>query len=188
LRACPLERLLDLGAGCVRELGGLVARLLEEAAPAGLGLAELARRLGLRLLDQLAGLGLRGVEDLGPLALGLGAVTLDLGLARLQLALAGAHLLLRALELRGRRGLRVALERVGELGGGADQMERVHAHGVAGRLDVRGLARGLEHAELCLQLRRVPPERVEGVADAALVVALAGAAELLQRWQRRQRC
>ena len=43
LRARPLERLLDLGAGGVGELGGLVARLLEQPVAAGLGLAELLR-------------------------------------------------------------------------------------------------------------------------------------------------
>ena len=47
LGARPLERLLHLGAGRVRELGRLVARLLEQLGAAGLGLAELLRRLRL---------------------------------------------------------------------------------------------------------------------------------------------
>ena len=93
-----------------------MARLLEQPVAARLGLAQLARRVGVRLRQEVAGLGLRGVDDLGALALRLGAVALDLGLALLQLALLRAHLLLGALQLRCRRGLRVALERVGELG------------------------------------------------------------------------
>ena len=130
-------------------------------------------------VEEVAGLGLRGVHDLGALALRLGAVALDLGLALLQLALLRAHLLLGALQLRRGRRLRVALERVGELGGGADQVERVHADGVAGRLDVGGLARGLEHAQLRLQLGGVAAEGVERLADALLLVAVAGALKLI---------
>ena len=40
----PLERLVDLGPGGVRQLGRLVARLLEQARGAGLGLAQLLAR------------------------------------------------------------------------------------------------------------------------------------------------
>ena len=57
------------------------------------------------------------------------------------------------------------LERVGELGCGANEMEGVHAHRVTGRVDARGLARGLQHAQLRLQLERVAAERVERLAD-----------------------
>ena len=52
-------------------------------------------------------------------------------------------------------------------------MQRVHAHGVPGRLDVGTLARGLEHAQLGLKLGRVAAEGVERLAHAILVVALA---------------
>ena len=186
LRAGPLERLLDLGPGGVRELGRLVPRLLEQPVPARLGLAQLARRVGVGLAEQVAGLGLGGGEDLRALALRLAAVALDLGLALLELVLLLAHLLFGALELRGGRGLGVALERVGELGGGADQVQRVHADGMPGRLDVGGLVRGLEHAELRLQLGGVAAEGVERLAHALLVVALTGALELLHGRQRGQ--
>ena len=129
---------------------------------------------------------LGGGQDLGALALRLGPVALDLGLALLQLVLLRAHLLLGALELRCGGGLGVALERVGELGGGADQVQRVHPDGVPGRLDVGGLARRLEHAELRLQLGGVAAEGVERLADALLVVAVAGALKLLHRRKRGQ--
>jgi hypothetical protein len=162
-----------------------VARLLEQSVPAGLGLAQLPRRVGIRLRDEVARLGLRSIEDLGALALGLGAIALDLGLALLELALLRAHLLLRALQLGRGRGLGVALERVGELGCGPDQVEGVHPDGVPGRLDVGRLPRGLEHAELCLQLRRVAAEGIERLADALLVVALA-LPELLEGGDRGQ--
>ena len=133
---------------------------------ARLGLAHLGRRVAVRVREQLARLVLGRVQDLGPLALALVAVALDLGLVRLQLALRAPDLLLGPAHLRGRGGLRVALERVGELGGGADQVQRVHPDGVTGRLDVGGLARRLEHAQLRLELQRVAAERVEGLADA----------------------
>jgi hypothetical protein len=163
-----------------------MARLLEEPVPARLGLAQLARRVGVRLAQQIAGLGFGGSEDLRALALRLAAVALDLGLALLQLVLLLAHLFFGALELRGGGGLGVALERVGELGCGADQVQRVHADGMPGGLDVGGLVCGLEHAELRLQLRRVAAEGVERLAHALLVVALAGALELLHGRQRGQ--
>ena len=188
LRAGPLERLLDLGAGRVRQLRRLVAGLLEQPVAARLGLAQLARRVGVRLREQVAGLALGGGHDLGALALRLGAVALDLGLALLQLVLLRAHLFLGALELRRRGGLRVALEHVGELGGGADEVQRVHAHRVAGRLDVRGRPRGLQDAELRLQLSRVAAEGVERLANALLVVPLAGALKLLDGREGRQPC
>ena len=103
LRARPFERLLDLGAGGVRELGRLVARLLEQAAALGLGLLQLARRVGMGLREELARLVPRGVQHLRALALALLAVALDLGLALLQVVLAAADLFLGLRELRGRR-------------------------------------------------------------------------------------
>ena len=187
LGACPLQRLLDLGAGGVRELGRLVARLLEQTGGAGLGLLDLLRRLEVGLGEQLARLVLGRVDDLGALTLALCAVALDLGLARLQLVLASRHLFLGPVELRRGGGLGVALDRVGELGGGADQVQRVHADGVAARLDLAGAAGGLQHAELGLELGRVTAERVEGLAHLVGVVALARAREVLDLWQRGQR-
>ncbi|MBA2461456.1 MAG: hypothetical protein H0V45_06795 [Actinobacteria bacterium] len=139
------------------------------------------------LREQLTGLRLRGIRDLGALALRLDAVALDLGLALLQLALLGRHLLLRALQLRGGCVLSVALERVGELRGRADQVESVHANGVTRGVDVRRLARGLQNAKLRLELRGMAPEGVERVAHALLVEALARAAKLINRRQRSQR-
>src|SRR2546430_3262360 len=91
LRARPLESLLDLGPRRVRELGRLVARLLEQARGARFGLFDLLRGLLLRFLRRLPGLGLRGVQHLGPLALALAAEALDLGLAVLQLEIGTAH-------------------------------------------------------------------------------------------------
>ena len=186
LGAGPLERLLDLGARGVRELGRLVARLLEEARGAGLGLLDLLRGLEIRLREQLARLVLGGVDDLCALALALGAVALDLGLARLQLVLAPRDLLLGLSELRRGGGLRVALDRVGELGGGADQVQRVHADGVAARLDRTGAPGGLQHAELSLELGCVAAEGVERLAHLVGVVAFARAREVLDLWQRGQ--
>ena len=105
--------------------------------PLRLGLLQLGGRVGMRLREELARLVPRCVQHLGALALALLAVALDLGLALLQLDLPAAHLLLGPAELSGRGVLRVALERVGELGGGADEMERVHPDRVPGRLDRR---------------------------------------------------
>ena len=45
LRPRPLERLLDLGAGGVGQVGRLVPRLLEQPVPPGLGLLQLRGRL-----------------------------------------------------------------------------------------------------------------------------------------------
>jgi hypothetical protein len=163
-----------------------VAGLLEQAVAAGLGLAKLTGGVGVRLRQELAGLGLRRVDDLGALALGLGPVALDLGLALLQLELLRAHFLLGPLHLRRGRGLRVALERIGELRRRSDQMKRVHADRMTGGLDVGGLARRLQHAQLRLQLGGVAAERVERLADAGLVVAVARALELLQARKRGQ--
>ena len=90
LRAGPFERLLDLGTRGVRQLGRLVARLLEQPGALRLGFVELGRRVAVRIREQLARLGLRGVDDLVALALALVAEALDLALALLQVALAPA--------------------------------------------------------------------------------------------------
>ena len=187
LGAGPLERLLDFGAGGVRELGRLMACLLDEPGGARLGLANLLGHVALCVLEQLARLVPGGVRDLGPLALGLLAVALDLGLAVLQLALAPRDLFLRSRQLIRGRLLGVALERVGELGGRADQVEGVHADGVAGRLDAAGPARGLKDAELRLELGGVAAERIERVPNPVRVVAAARSLrEVLHPRQRRQ--
>ena len=135
LRARPLERLLDLGPSRVGELGRLMARLLEQAGALRLRLPQLGGRLGVGARHDLPRLLVRGAHDLAPLALGLLAVALEVSLLRLELALAPPNLLLRPAELRRRGALGVALERVGELGRGADEVERVHPDEVARRLD-----------------------------------------------------
>ena len=189
LRARPLERLLDLGAGGVRELGRLVAGLLEQAVAARLRLLQLARRVGVRLGEQLAGLVAGGVQHLGALALALLAVALDLGLALLQLVLAAADLLLGPAELRRGCGLRVALDRVGELGGRADQVQRVHADGVAGRLDVRAgrVPAACSTRSCACSCSGVAAEGVEGLADAVRVEAVPALRDVLEPGQRGQR-
>ena len=50
-------------------------------------------------------------------------------------------------------------------------MERVHADGVAARLDLARAAGGLEDAKLRLELDGVAAEGLEGVADGLLVEA-----------------
>ncbi len=186
LRARPLERLLDLGADRVRELGRLVARLLEQPRRSSLGLRDLLRRLLLGLLQRLAGLALGGVHHLGALALALLAIAVDLALPLLEVALAPGHLFLGAAKLRGRSRLRVALDRVGHLGGGPDHVQRIHADGVPGRLDLAALPGGLEHAKLNLELRRVPAERLERLTHLLAVESVRRAREILHPWQRRQ--
>ena len=188
LGAGPLQRLLDLGASGVRELGRLMACLLDEPRGARLGLANLLGHVALCVLEQLARLVPGCVRDLCPLALRLLAVALDLGLAVLQLVLTPRDLFLGPRQLVRGRLLRVALERVGELGGGADQVEGVHADRVTGRLDAAtGPARGLKDAELRLELGRVAAERIERVPNPVRVVAAARSLrEVLHPGQRRQ--
>ena len=77
LCARPVERLVDLGPGGVRELGRLVARLLEQAGAARLGLADLGGRVAVRVREQLARLVLGVVHDLVALALAVVAEALD---------------------------------------------------------------------------------------------------------------
>src|SRR5947209_17839233 len=122
-------------------------RLLDQAGGPRLGLLDLLRGLRLGLLHGLPRLGLGRVDQLGPLALALVAIALDLALALLELALAPRDLLLGAAKLRCRGVLRVALDAVGHLGGGADQVRRVHPAGVAARL-APALPGGLEHPHL----------------------------------------
>jgi hypothetical protein len=129
----------------------------------------------------------RGVHHLRPLALALLPVALDLGLALLEIVLTVPYLFLCFPELCGRGVLGVTLDRVGELGRGANEMERVHPDGMTGRLDRGASAGGLEHAELRLQLRGVTAERVEGLAHALGIEAVAALRDVLEPRQRGQR-
>ena len=176
LRARPLERLLDLGAGGVRQLGRLVARLLEHPVSARLRFTELLRCLAVRVCEQFPDLVPRAVQQLRTLTLALLAVALDLCLALLDPAAAAADLLLRLLELRLRRLLRVTLDGVCELGRGADQMQRVHPYRVARRLDLlpASARRSLQNAKLRLELCVVPAERLERLRHAIRVVPALG--------------
>ena len=183
----PLQRLLDLRARCVRELGGLVPRLLEEAGALGLGVAELLARVAVGLREDLAGLGPGRVQDLSTLALGFLADARNLCLALLELHLRLANLLLGLPDLLGRRLLCVALDRVRELGGRADQVEGVHADGMAGRLGDRAARCGLEHAQLRLERGGVFAESVEGLLDLAPIEPLTRPRDVFEAGQRRQR-
>src|SRR5205814_5965314 len=100
LRPRPLERLLDLRAGRVRQLRRLVSGLLEEPRALRLGLPELGPRLGVRPRDDLVRLLLRRAEDLGSLPFGVLPVPIDVGLLGLELALPLPNLLLSPAELR----------------------------------------------------------------------------------------
>jgi hypothetical protein len=148
-----------------------VAGLLEQPVRARFRLADLGGRMALRLGFYFADLVARRAQHLGALALALLPVALDLALPLLQLALPAADLFLRAPDLGRRCGLSIALDRVGHLRSGADHVQRVHAHGVPARLDLAAARRRLEDAELHLELRRVPPERLERLRDAFRVVA-----------------
>jgi hypothetical protein len=135
-----------------------VTCLLEEARAARLGLTELLRRLAIRVGEKLAGLVPRRVHDLGALPLALLPEALDLALAARENGLLAADLLLRTRELRRGCPLRVPLEHVGEFGGPADEVQRVHPHGVARGIDLRALPGRLEHPELGLELHDVAPK------------------------------
>ena len=111
---------------------------------------------------------------------------LDITLALQRLTLAPRDLFFGASNLRGRSGLRVALDRVGHLGRGPDHVHRVHPHGVPGRLGA-ALAGRLEHAELNLQLGGVAAEGLERLAHLLAVEAVGGARQVLDPRQRRQR-
>jgi hypothetical protein len=162
-----------------------VTCLLEQPGGPRLGLRNLLRGLLLGVLDRLARFALRRVQHLGALPLALLPVAVDLALPLLQVALATGHLLLRPPQLASRGRLRVALDRVGHLRGGADQVQRVHPHRVPGRLGAT--PRRLEHAQLHLELRRMPAEGLEGLSHPLAVVAVGGAREVLDARQRRQR-
>ena len=136
LRAGPLEGLLDLGPRRIRELGRLMASLLEKTGLAGFGLAQLLGRVAVRVGDELAGLGAGRCSGLVAQPLALVAETLDLGVLPLEVLLLLPDLLLGPLVLRRRGLLGVTLEDVGEVGGLADQMERVHPDCVPGRIDL----------------------------------------------------
>ena len=67
-------------------------------------------------------------------------------------------------------------------------MQRVHAHGVTRRLDgLAAPARGLKHAKLRLQLRGVPPESLERLANLVGVVALPALGQVLEARKRGER-
>src|SRR5947209_3643956 len=182
-----LQGLLSLCAGGVRELGRLMARLLDEPGAPRLGLLQLACRVGLRLRQQLAGLVAGRVHHLGTLALDFLRLPLDGRFAVADLALAAHELLLRAGELGRGGGLCVALGRVGELGRRAAEVQRVHAHGVPAGLAAAGAsARSLQHAKLRLQLRDVAAKRVKSLADLIRVEPVPGAGNVLDLRQRSQ--
>ena len=109
------------------------------------------------------------------MALGLLPDPCDLGLALLELHLRLTDLLLGLADLLRGGLLGVTLDRVGELGGRADEVQRVHADGVPRRLGDRAARRGLKHAQLCLQRGHLSAEGLEGLADLLAVVPLAGA-------------
>src|SRR4029079_11412610 len=83
--------------------------------------------------------------------------------------------------------LRIALDRVRELGCRTNEVERVHADGMTRGLHRGAATRRLEHAQLRLQLRDVTAERVEGVAGALGIEPVAGARDVLELWQARKR-
>ena len=148
-----------------------MASLLEQPGATRLCLAELLARLAVRIGDELPGLVAGRGQDLVPLALALLAEPLDVALALLDVLLALAHFVLGALKLCCRGALRVALEHVGELGGLADEVERIHANCVAGRVDLCGATGGLQDPELRLQLDGVATEGVERLANTGFLVA-----------------
>jgi hypothetical protein len=168
----PLERLLDLGSHRVRQLGGLVPRLLDESRGACLRLAAFLARFAVRVGQELTGLFPGRVQRLGTESLALATEALDLALLLAQFLSAFPNLRLRPAELRCRRALGVALDHVGKLSRLPDQMERIHPQRVPGRLDVGCPPCRLEHTQLRLELDDVATERVERLADALLVEAL----------------
>ena len=117
------------------------------------------RRIAIGVCEQLTCFVPGCVQHLCALALALLAVALDLRLAILLLASAAAHLFFGLGQLCLGCLLRVGLHRVRELGGGTNQMQRIHAHGVPGGLDgLPAPARGLQHPQLRLELGGVPTE------------------------------
>jgi len=187
LRTCPFECLFDLGAGRVRELGRLVTRLLEQARAARLCLAKFLCRFLVRFGEELASLVPGRGQNLVALALTLVAVALDIGFLLLEVDLLLPHFLLGPLNLSGGCLLSVTLEHVCELGGLADQVERIHADAMPGGIDLRGPACGLEHAKLGLELDGMATERLECGADGLLVETALRDREVVDARQRRHR-
>jgi hypothetical protein len=67
-------------------------------------------------------------------------------------------------------------------------MQRVHAHRVAGWLDrLAASARGLQYAQLSLELGRVAPEGFERLSDPVGVVALSTLGQVFEARERRER-
>jgi len=58
-------------------------------------------------------------------------------------------------------------------------VQRIHADGVAGRIDLRALAGGLKNPQLRLQLNDVTAKRLERILDALLVLPLGTDREVL---------
>src|SRR5439155_7733179 len=186
LGAGPFERLLHLGASRVRELRGLMARLLEEAGAPGLRLAELLRRVAVSPAEDLSGLVARGVEDLDALLVRLLADSRQLGLLPLELDLRLANLLFRTGNLLCRRLLCVALDRVGEVRRRANEVQRVHADGMSHRVDGPAPRRGLKDAEVRLERGDVTAEGLERLLHPRAVVAVIGDGDVLDPRQRGQ--
>jgi hypothetical protein len=66
-------------------------------------------------------------------------------------------------------------------------MQRVHPDRMACGLDLTAARSSLEHSQLDLELRRVPPKSLEGIAHALGLVAASGQGrQLLDAWERRQ--
>jgi hypothetical protein len=185
LGASPFQRLLDLGTGRVCELSRLVPGLFEQSRAACLGLTQLLARLTRRLGDELPRLVPRRGQDLDPLPLAFVAEALNRGVALLEVELLLPYLLLGALNLGGGCFLRIPLEDIGKFRGLADEVERIHANGVAGRIDLRRATGGLEDAELGLELDGVPAEGLERVAHSLLVETTDDDDELFDARQRR---
>src|SRR6186997_648061 len=112
-----------------------MARLLEQAVALRLGLAQLLRRIAIRVCEKFTGFVPGCIQHLCALALALLAVALDLRLAILLLASASAHLLFGFGQLSLGCLLRVGLDGVGEFGSRANQMQRIHPYRVPGGLD-----------------------------------------------------
>ena len=75
----------------------------------------------------------------------------------------------------------------GHVGGFADQMESVHAHGMAGGVNLCGATGGLEDPQLRLELDRVAAVRLECVTDCLRLIAALDRRQVLDRRQRRHR-
>ena len=147
--------------------------------------ASLAPRVSRRHSEQLARLALARGHDLGALALALVAIALDLGLALLELVLLPADFLFgrwswAAEAFWASRSIVSANSAAARIRCSASIRTACPVGSTLGPSAGR-----LEDAELRLQLRGVAAEGFERLAD-TLVVAVAGARELLHRRKRGQ--